>query len=83
MLPQNGRDDNGVTCQSVGDFVYAQNLYVTKTSCSDAYVGWVTLEAPPLTGGHFLNIISESYTKVGCSVSTAGDACICCNFGQQ
>ncbi|KAJ3059903.1 hypothetical protein HDU99_006137, partial [Rhizoclosmatium hyalinum] len=63
------------------------NLYLSKTSCPDAYFGWVTQEALGQGedgNGHFLNMAglvfgdAGDYTRVGCG--TYGKT-IVCNLG--
>lgn len=71
--------DLGDNVTTPGLFVNAQNLFITKTSCSSSYDGWVTNEVTQ-NGGHYLNIINSDYSRVGCSVSYEGLTCICCDF---
>lgn len=71
--------DLGDNATTPGLFVNAQNLFITKTSCSSSYDGWITNEVTQ-NGGHYLNIINGDYSRVGCSVSYEGLTCICCDF---
>ena len=71
--------DLGDNSTTPGLFVNAQNLFITQTSCSSAYNGWITNEIND-NGGHYLNIINGDYSRVGCSVSYEGLQCICCDF---
>ncbi|KAI8839362.1 hypothetical protein BJ741DRAFT_599153 [Chytriomyces cf. hyalinus JEL632] len=59
----------------------AQVLYCGQFSCSSAYNGWVTDEAP-YQGGHWSIIVGYpvDYPYVGCAVSLLGGGAIVCNF---
>lgn len=71
--------DLGDNSTTPGVFVNAQNLFITQTSCSSSYDGWVTNEVDQ-QGGHYLNIINNDYSRVGCAVSFEGVHCICCDL---
>ncbi|KAJ3235430.1 hypothetical protein HDU81_000437 [Chytriomyces hyalinus] len=59
----------------------AQVLFCGQFSCSSAYNGWVTDEAP-YQGGHWSIIVGYpvDYPYVGCAVSLLGGGAIVCNF---
>ncbi|KAJ3248257.1 hypothetical protein HDU78_001262 [Chytriomyces hyalinus] len=70
---------------------WGQNLYLSKGSCWDSYVGWVTDEAlaPSEANpdqGHFKNVVGiaiafSPYLSIGCGSSTIGSSATVCNYG--
>ncbi|KAJ3216958.1 hypothetical protein HDU81_001004 [Chytriomyces hyalinus] len=73
--------DSSCHTLSGGGSGIAQVLYCGQFSCSSAYNGWVTDEAP-YQGGHWSIIVGYpvDYPYVGCAVSLLGGGAIVCNF---
>ncbi|KAJ3017555.1 UNVERIFIED_CONTAM: hypothetical protein HDU68_011587 [Siphonaria sp. JEL0065] len=76
----NGCCDRSCHTLSGGGTGIAQVLYCSKTSCADAYDGWVTQESY-YNGEHYLIIIGapNNYPYFGCAVSTNNGGAIVCN----
>ncbi|KAI8611337.1 hypothetical protein BC830DRAFT_1141561 [Chytriomyces sp. MP71] len=55
--------------------IFAQNLYLSKVSCVDAFPGWMASQ------GHYANIMNSAYTKFGCGATYVnGIPCAACDF---